>query len=80
MEEIFGKHFSITEPESINTVIYKVNKTEKEFLNKSPKFTIERLKYSEEYVGNNKKKTYQLRYDSNNFIIYFLIHNILSLP
>ena len=35
MEEIFGKHFSITEPEAINTVIYKVNKTEKEFLDKS---------------------------------------------
>ena len=34
MEEIFGKHFSITEPESINTVIYKVNKTEKEFLSR----------------------------------------------
>ena len=31
MEEIFGKHFSITEPESINTVIYKVNKTERIF-------------------------------------------------
>ncbi len=56
MEEIFGKHFSITEPEAINTVIYKVNKTEKEFLDKSPKFTIERLKYSEEYIGKNKKK------------------------
>lgn len=60
MEEIFGKRFSITEPESVNTVIYKVNKTEKEFLNKSPKFTIERLNYSEEYVGNNKKKTFFL--------------------
>ncbi len=60
MEEIFGKHFSITEPESINTVIYKVNKTEKEFLNKSPKFTIERLKYYEEYIGRNKKKTFFL--------------------
>lgn len=60
MEEIFGKHFSITEPESINTVIYKVNKTEKEFLDKSPKFTIERLKYAEEYIGKNKKKTFFL--------------------
>ena len=60
MEEIFGKHFSITEPEWINTVIYKVNKTEKEFLDKSPKFTIERLKYSEEFVGRNKKKTFFL--------------------
>ncbi len=60
MEEIFGKHFSITEPETINTVIYKVNKTEKEFLDKSPKYTIERLKYSEEYIGANKKKTFFL--------------------
>ncbi len=60
MEEIFGKHFSITEPEAINTVIYKVNKTEKEFLDKSPKFTIERLEYFEEYVGKNKKKTFFL--------------------
>lgn len=58
MEEIFGKRFSITEPETVNTVIYKVNKTEKEFLDKSPKFTIERLRHSEEYVGNNKKKTF----------------------
>ena len=60
MEEIFGKHFSITEPNSINTVIYKVNKTEKEFLDKSPKYTIERLMYSEEFVGANKKKTFFL--------------------
>jgi len=60
MEEIFGKHFSITEPETVNTVIYKVNKTEKEFLDKSPKFTIERLEYYEEYVGKNKKKTFFL--------------------
>ena len=60
MEEISGKHFSITEPESINTVIYKVNKTEKEFLDKSPKFTIERLNYYEEYIGRNKKKTFFL--------------------
>ena len=58
MEEIFGKHFSITEPKAVSTVIYKVNKTEKEFLDESPKFTIERLDYSEELVGNNKKKTF----------------------
>ena len=60
MGEIFGKYFSITEPNSVNTVIYKVNKTEKEFLDKSPKFTIERLKYSEEFVGTAKKKTFFL--------------------
>ncbi len=60
MEEIFGKHFSITEPKAVNTVIYKVNKTEKEFLEESPKFTIERLDYSEEFVGTNKKKTFYI--------------------
>ena len=54
MEEIFGKHFSITEPQSINTVIYKVNKTEKEFLDKSPKFTIERLRYSDPAPEGNE--------------------------
>lgn len=60
MEEILGKRFSITEPKAVNTVIYKVNKTEKEFLETSPKYTIERLDYSEEFVGNNKKKTFYI--------------------
>ena len=60
MDKIFTKYFSITEPETINTVIYKVNRTEKEYLEKSPKFTIERLRYSEEYVGENKKKTFYI--------------------
>ena len=27
-----GKHFSITDPKDVRTVIYQVNKTEKEFL------------------------------------------------
>lgn len=60
MGENFGVHFSITEPKSINTVIYKVNKTEKELLKDNPKFTIERLDYSKELVGNNVKKTFFL--------------------
>ena len=30
METIHGKHFSITDPEGINTVIYQVNETKKE--------------------------------------------------
>ena len=60
MEEIFGKHFSITEPSNISTVVYKINKTEKEFLDKAPKFTMERLNYSENYIGNNKKKTFYI--------------------
>ena len=58
MDDIIGKHFSITDPEGIKTVIYKVNKTEKEFLENSPKFTVERLKHTEEIVGNNNKKTF----------------------
>ena len=30
MESIQGKHFSITDPEGVNTVIYRINKTAKE--------------------------------------------------
>ena len=55
---IQGKHFSITDPQDVSTVIYRVNKTEKEFLDKSPKYTVERLGYTEEFVGSNKKKTF----------------------
>ena len=60
MEEMLGKRFSITEPSNVNTVIYKVNETEKEFLDKAPKFTMERLQYYEEFVGDNKRKTFFL--------------------
>lgn len=58
METIQGKHFSITDPEGVKTVIYEVNKTEKEFLKDSPKFTVERLEHTEEIVGNLNKKTF----------------------
>lgn len=58
METWEGKHFSITDPQGIKTVIYQVNKTEKEFLKDSPKYTVERLDYTEEIVGNNTKKTF----------------------
>ena len=53
-----GKHFSITDPQNVKTVIYKVNKTEKEALKNSPKFTIERLKHTEEMVGEKTKRTF----------------------
>lgn len=53
-----GKHFSITDPRDVNTVIYQINKTEKEFLKESPKYTVERLDYTEELVGENKRKTF----------------------
>ena len=49
MESLQGKHFSITDPKNVNTVIYQVNKTnKKEVLNGAPKFTIERLDFAEE--------------------------------
>ena len=57
-KNIEGKHFSITDPNEVNTVIYQVNKTEKEFLKDSPRFTLERLDYIEEMVGDKKKKTF----------------------
>ena len=44
MDNIQGKHFSITDPEGVKTVIYQVNKTEKEFLKDYPKFTVESLR------------------------------------
>ena len=53
-----GKYFSITDPKDVSTVIYQVNRTEREFAKTSPKYTVERLEYSEEYVGANKKKTF----------------------
>ena len=58
MESIHGKHFSITDPEGVSTVIYKVNKTEKELTKDYPKFTVERLVSSEELNGKLKKKTF----------------------
>lgn len=58
MESLHGKHFSIIDPKEVNTVIYQINKTEKEFLDNSPKFTVERLDYIEELRGENKKKTF----------------------
>ena len=58
MEEIRGKHFSITDPQGVNTVIYRINKTAKEYLEQSPKYTVERLISAEELNGNLKKKTF----------------------
>lgn len=66
METWEGKHFSITDPKGVKTVIYQVNKTEKEFLENSPKFTIERLDYTEELVGNNTKKTFYVENPEKN--------------
>ena len=61
-EELNGKFFSITDPQGVNTVIYSVNKTAKEYVNKYPKYTVERLISSEEMSGNAKKKTFFVDY------------------
>jgi len=58
MESIHGKHFSITDPQGVNTVIYRVNKTAKEYQKEYPKLTVERLVSAEELNGNLKKKTF----------------------
>lgn len=57
-ENLQGKYFSITDPKGTNTVIYQVNRTEKEYLKTSPKYTVERLDYTEEIIGDRKKKTF----------------------
>ena len=59
-ESMQGKHFSITDPKEVNTVIYQINKTRKEYLKEFPKYTVERLDYTEEFVGENKRKTFYI--------------------
>ena len=53
-----GKHFSITDPKDVKTVIYQINETEKEFLKDSPKYTVERLDFTEELRGDLTRKTF----------------------
>ena len=58
MDVLQGKHFSITDPKGVNTVIYQINKTKKEYLNEYPKYTVERLDYTEQLRGETKRKTF----------------------
>ena len=58
LNQVQGKYFSITDPKDINTVIYQINRTEKEFLKTSPKYTVERLDSAVEYIGDKKKRTF----------------------
>ena len=72
MDSLHGKHFSITDAMGVNTVIYQVNKTEKEHSKTSPKFTIERLDFTEEIVGEKKRKTFYVdepKADGNELVI-----------
>ena len=58
MDNMQGKHFSITDPKGVKTVIYQINKTEKEFLDEYPKYTVERLDSTEEFVGDMSRRTF----------------------
>jgi len=58
MQEFQGKHFSITDPKGVQTVIYEVYETKKEFLNEYPKYTVEKLDYTEELRGDLTRKTF----------------------
>lgn len=64
METWEGKSFSITDPKGVNTVIYQINKTEKEFQKDSPKYTLERLDFTEELRGDMKRKTFFVDFPS----------------
>ena len=80
MEGIRGKHFSITDPQGVSTVIYRVNKTEKEYLNNAPKYTVERLISAEELNGNLKKKTFFInepKYEEQLVILSFGKDNVV---
>ena len=58
MDMLQGKHFSITDPKGVNTVIYQINKTKKEFLKDYPQYTLERLDFIEEIRGEARRKTF----------------------
>ena len=60
MENFEGKHFSITDQPNVNTIVYKLDETEKEVAKNAPKFTIQKLDYTEEFVGERKKKTFYI--------------------
>ena len=58
MASLEGKHFSITDPKDVSTVIYRINETDKKFQKDSPKYTVERLDSFSEIRGENTKRTY----------------------
>lgn len=57
-QKLNGKHFSITDPKGVKTVIYEVSKTDKETAKNGPKFTVERLDFDEQIIGEKSKKTF----------------------
>lgn len=73
MNSLQGKHFSITDTIDVNTIIYQINETEKSLQKDSPKYTLERLEYTQEFVGDKKKKTFFIdepKEDGNELVIF----------
>ena len=64
METWEGKNFSVTDPKGVKTVVYQVNRTSKEFLEDSPKYTVERLDFTEELRGDMTRKTFYVDFPS----------------
>lgn len=60
MKNVQGKHFSITDPKDVSTVIYEVVETDKKEIESknTPKYTVERLIRSSEIRGETFKRTY----------------------
>ena len=72
METWEGKNFSVTDPKGVKTVVYQVNRTSKEFLEDSPKYTVERLDFTEELRGDMTRKTFYVDFpskDKDNLVI-----------
>ena len=72
MDMLQGKHFSITDPKGVSTVIYQINKTKTEYLKEYPKYTVERLDFVEEIRGEAKRKTFYVdepQKDGNQLVI-----------
>ena len=68
-----GKHFSITDPKDVKTVIYQINETEKEFLKDSPKYTVERLDFTEELRGDLTRKTFYVDTPSDDVVLLLIL-------
>ena len=71
METLEGKHFSITDPKDVNTVIYEVSQEAKKKEN-GPQYTIQKLDYTEELRGESSRKTFYVdepQVDGNSLVI-----------
>lgn len=58
MGNLESKHFCITDPKDVKTVVYKLEETDSEFVKDGPKFTIKRLEYTSEDLGEKTRRTF----------------------